>query len=200
MGVFARLVGGRLNAMARISIHWSKEERAYGGGELRSHFLLDAFGIFGDVAAAFVGPCRVEKETMVDLEDLRRGDFIYSPRMLHFLVEHFDLGLREGVIRQRLLARLAADELLERGLCPRVRGDDLYLDQRKASVSIATRSPVSVLIHLGINVRTEGVPVPAWGLEETTIEPEVLARKVLGRYQEEIDDIYRSVAKVRATS
>ena len=178
--------------------HFDAAERPYTGKELRSHFAFDVFRVEGDCAVAFVGPCRVEVGELVDLVDARAGAFIASPSMVHVLVEHFELGLREAVLRQRLLARLAADAIRERGAPDvRVRGNDVYAAGRKASVSVATRSPVSALIHLGVNVRTEGAPVPAWGLAEARIAPEEFARELLASYERELADIHRAAAKVR---
>ena len=102
--------------MNPVSVHFSPTPREYTGRELRSHFALHAFGIQGDAAVAFVGPCHVDLEHMVDLEDVLAGDSISSPLMLHAIVEHFGLELREGVLRQRLLGRLAADLLQEKGV------------------------------------------------------------------------------------
>ena len=153
----------------------------------------------GDAVVAFVGPCRVEVADLVDQEDARQGRFIASPCMLHFLVEHFGLDLREAVWRQRMLCRLAADLLREIGATEvTVQGDDVFVVGRKATVSIATRSPVSSVIHLGVNVHTEGAPVPAWGLAEADIEPEPFARTVMERYQAELADVQRATTKVRA--
>jgi hypothetical protein len=175
---------------------FSPEPRCYRGTELRSHFAYESFGLLGDSAVAFVGECRVGLGEMVDLEDVRNKANIFSPRMVHVLVEHFEIPLREAVLRQRLLVRLAAD-LLPEGGRKQVQGDDIYVDGRKASVSIATLSPVSALVHFGLNVTTEGAPVPAWGLSEAAIEPEEFSRQLLGRYDAEIDDIHRAAAKVR---
>jgi hypothetical protein len=181
-----------------IQTLFSATERAYSGRELRSHFALDQFGLLGDCAVAFVGPCRVETADLVDLADRRAGLFIASPLMVHLIVEHFGLSLVEAVLRQRLLARLAAD-LLRDGGAPdvRVRGNDVYAAGRKASVSVATLSPVSALVHLGVNVRTEGTPVPAFGLAEAGLAPERFARDLLGSYAQELVDIERAAAKVR---
>ena len=174
------------------------EEHEYDGRQLRSHFALERTGLYGDVAVAFVGSCRVDLGQMVDLEDVRARQPIYSPRMLHVLIEHFGLELREAVGRQRLLVH-AARQLLEdeTPLRGRVSGDDLYVDERKASVSIATRSPVSALIHFGLNVETEGTPLPTWGLREADLDPGDFAAQLLERYEAEIVDIHRAAAKVR---
>jgi len=184
--------------VSTTAIHISPTELAYSGRELRSHFAFDAFGVLGDSIVAFVGPCRVELDALVDLEDVRRREPIFSPRMLHVIAEHFDAPLREMVLRQRLLARLAADLLRERSTAePLVRGDDLFVAGRKASVSIATRSPVSALLHFGVNVKTEGTPLPTFGLAEAGVEPEPFAHELLRRYAAEMDDIQRATAKVR---
>jgi hypothetical protein len=191
-------VGPEGALVSPIETRFSPDERGYTGRELRSHFAFETFGIVGDSAVAFVGPCRVELTEMVDLVDARAGAFIASPLMVHLIVEHFGLGLVEAVLRQRILARLAGD-LLREGGAPdvKVRGNDLYAAGRKASVSVATRSPVSALIHFGINVRTEGTPVPTWGLAESRLAPEGFARELLGRYEQELVDIHRAAAKVR---
>ena len=189
--------------MSFLTTAFHHEPLEYDGRQLRSHFVLDTSGLYGDAALAFVGPCRVELSEMVDLEDVRAREAIASPRMVHVLVEHFDLRLREGVLRQRILGRLAGDLLMEAGVEElRCRGDDLWVKGRKASVSIATRSRVSTLIHFGLNVDTEGTPIPTWGLSElpegvALRDPEKFALELLRRYEAEIDDIHRAVGKVR---
>ncbi len=184
--------------MVVVETHWSPVERAYTGRELRAHFAFDEFALVGDSAVAWLGPCRVDVAELVDKVDARAGAFIASPAMVHLIVEHFGVALVEAVLRQRLLARLAGD-LLREGGAPdvRVRGNDLFAAGRKASVSVATSSPMSALIHFGINVRTEGAPIPAFGLAEAAIGPERFARDLLGRYAAEIVDIHRAAAKVR---
>lgn len=184
-----------------VETHFSPLERPYTGRELHSHFAFDEFALVGDSAVAWIGPCRVEVGELVDKVDARAGAFIASPSMVHVIVEHFGLALLEAVARQRLLARLAGDLLRELGAPDvRVRGNDLFAAGRKASVSVATRSPTSALIHFGINVRTEGTPVPTFGLADAGIEGERFARELLGRYAAEIVDIHRAAAKVRGVS
>jgi len=181
-----------------IETRFDPAARPYSGRELRSHFALDTFGIVGDSAVAFVGPCKVELSEMVDLVDVRAGASILSPLMVHFIVEHFGVALVEMVLRQRLLARLCGDLLREQGVeALLVRGNDLYVAGKKASVCVATRSPVSALIHLGVNVRTEGTPVPTWGLAERGLAPETFAGELLSRYAREMDDVRRAAAKVK---
>ena len=170
----------------------------YTGAELRSHFVREVGGLEGDAALAFVGRCDVPTDSMVDLEDRSAGAFLFSPRMLHVIIEHFGTPLRETVLRQRLLSRLAAELLEKAGVrAVSVAGDDVFVEERKASVSIATASLVSSLVHFGINVRTVGAPVAAWGLEEASLEAADYARSLLGAYAAEIADVCRAATKVR---
>jgi hypothetical protein len=85
------------------------------------------------------------------------------------------------------------------------RGDDLYLqrddgDEGKLSVSIATISPTSTLIHTGFNILTEGTPVPTVGLAELRIDIPSFAEALGERYRSELHDIWLARCKVRAVS
>ena len=152
----------------------------------------------GDSIVAFTGPCRVELTEMVDQEDVRAGAAIFSELMLHFIVEHFDLDLEKTVTRQRLLIAIIKDTITElSGPGLRRQGDDLYLDERKLSVSIATLSPVSTVIHTGLNLSSRNTPVPTVSLPELGIDPRQLGELVLQRYQQEINSIRLARCKVR---
>lgn len=153
---------------------------------MRSHWARNSFGLEGDCIVSFTGACDVKREYMVDLVDLESGSRIYSPLMLHFIAEHFGCDLEKGVLRQRLLAALACEYLRDAsGRRVVRRGDDLFFEERKISVSIAAASPVCALIHFGINVRTEGVPVPACGLDELGVAADVTAHRIMEAYVEE---------------
>lgn len=162
-------------------------------------WIHERFGLLGDAIVSFVGPCDVRLDKMVDQVDVRAHSPIYSPRMLHFLAEHFDGNLETAIMRQRLLASIACDHVRQLGSALQVwrRGDDLWDDHRKLSVAIATASPVSCLIHFGLNIRTEGVPVPAVGLEDYGIDAEQLARDVLSAYAAEMDTAWEARRKVK---
>lgn len=177
--------------------HWAQEEITYTGEQLSSLWAMRRFGLQGESVVAFAGPCRVGPEHMVDQADVAAGAFIYSERMLHFIVEHFELGLRETIARQRLLVALAAELLRPQAPALVRRGDDLYLGERKLSVSIATASPVSTLIHLGLNISSTGTPVPAVGLAELGVEPAGFAQELMAAYREEMAGITAARAKVK---
>lgn len=173
-----------------------KEPLAYTGHELRSHWIYETFGIQGDAIAAFRGPCRVELSEMVDREDVLAGVGIRAAEMLHLIAEHFDRDLTRAVLRQRMLICMIAERLP--GVAEvRRDGDDLYLGERKLTVSIATASPVSTLIHVGINIDPTGAPVAAVGLGEWQIDADALAEELLGAYAAEIEDVYLATCKVR---
>lgn len=182
----------------KLQTPWLERAQSYDGTQLRSHFIYECTGILGSACLAFIGPCEVTLEHLVDLEDVRRKAPIYSPRMLHFILEDFHLDLAAGILLQRLMVGQLAEELGRRGVKGlERRGDDLYWNEKKLNVSIATRSPVSTLIHLGINIETEGVPVPAVGLEEWDIAPEALAKSFLQNLEQEYGEIWKAAYKVR---
>ena len=181
-----------------LSIAFLEEERPYDGSQLSSHFAYRNLGLSGDSAVAFVGPCEVRLESMVDLEDVRAKAPIYSPKMLHLLFESFSLDLKSGVLLQRLAISQMSDELVRRGVKNlRREGDDLFLAEKKLSVSIATRSPLSTLIHWGLNIETKGTPVPTAGLKDWSIDPVDFAKATLESLKREYDDVFMATYKVR---
>jgi hypothetical protein len=181
-----------------VTVLWSPRRLDYTGAELRSHFLLRQFGIEGDGLVAFTGACRVDPAHMRDLEDLLEGSAIAGDRMLHFLGEHFDRDLERMVLRQHLLAALAADEIGRRaGVRIERRGDDLWHRGRKLSISIATLTPVSAVLHFAVNVVTTGVPVRAAGLEELGVAPAPLARAILAAWRGELGSVRSKRCRVR---
>lgn len=169
----------------------------YDGSQLTSHFAYLNFGLCGDTIVSFIGPCRV-KEKLVDLEDSLNHKFIYSPQMLHFLVEHFELDLEKAILRQRLLMSLIQQKLnahLKKFIFRR-EGDDLFAGRQKLSVSIATLSPVSALIHVGLNIGTAGTPVLTCGLSDYNVKAKEFARAVMQSYLVEMAGIKFSRCKV----
>ena len=136
---------------------------------------------------------------MVDIEDVINDEPIYSKSMLSFISEQFNVGLVEGVFRQRLLICIIKEALEKRGFKITRNGDDLFFDGRKLTVSIATKSINSVLIHTGINIDSTGAPVKASGLtsELGIVDIKELAQEILTKYSDEIDDIVMASTKVR---
>lgn len=65
------------------------------------------------------------------------------------------------------------------------------------SISIATRSLVSTLIHFGVNVTNEGTPVETSSLEDLEIEPDAFAESLMRGFLVECNSITAARAKVR---
>lgn len=173
------------------------EEIAYTGKELRSHWIYEQTGLLDDVIVAFRGPARVETEDLIDLSDKEKGASIFSEDMLHFIVEDFDTDLEKAILRQRLLVGILKDELRRTKSLIEQRGDNLYDEEKKLSVSIATLSGVSSLIHVGINISSRGTPVATKGLADYGVDPESFGRVVLARFCQEMEGIRRARCKVR---
>ncbi len=171
----------------------------YTGRQLRSHYIYEQFGVSGDAIIAFCGTCDVEREAMVDVEDVIAQNIIYSDDMLHFLVEHFNTDLERIILRQLLLAAIVQDHLVRaRGTSFVTRkGSDLYDNDAKLSVSVATVSPVSSLIHFGINISSAHTPVTTKGLEDYGIDPHQFALTVMEQYTRDHDTVDHARCKVR---
>lgn len=178
-----------------------EKEFSYDGTQLCSHWILKTTGIYGDALVSFAGPANVSLAHMVDLEDVLEKKPIYSQLMLHFIAEHFDNDLEKMVLRQRLFICIVKEVLhrsLPGGSTAVVRkGDDLYVGDFKLTVSIATASAVSTLMHTGINIKSLGTPVPTKGLEDFDLNPRAFATSVMNGYEEEISGIRRARCKVR---
>ncbi|MFT4513391.1 MAG: hypothetical protein ACI89X_000334 [Planctomycetota bacterium] len=183
-----------------LQTHWCDQEIAYDGSQLRAHWLLDRFGLVGDAVVAFRGPCNVISDEVADLEDLD-GPGIAADAMVHFVWESFTTtDLLLAVHRQRLFAaqvREVVQQLAPSSELSRT-GDDLYVGDGKLTISIATVSPVSALMHFAVNVQPGGAPVAIATLQELGIDPSTFARAVLERISDEQASIESARAKVRA--
>lgn len=203
-------------------MHWKFAENKidYNGQQLRSNWIRENFNIKKDAIVAFIGSAYV-KEHLVDLEDINNGEHIFSQAMLHFIVEHQDNDLEKAVCRQRLMICIIKEVILSLCHCEgktrsnllsnenrllrfarndiRItrKGDDLYIKGRKLSVSIATKSSSSTLIHTGLNISSKNTPVKAIGLKDLKINPKKLAIEVMESYTKEIEDIYKATKKVK---
>ncbi len=143
----------------------------YDGAQLSAHFAYKNFNILGNSIVVFKGGCRIPYENMVDLEDVINHDEIYSKEMLHFIAEFFDFSLTEMIMLQRIFASLVSERILfETGKVLRRDGDDLFLRDRKLSISIATTTGVSSMFHFAMNLDSSDTPVDTISLGEIGIE------------------------------
>jgi uncharacterized protein len=187
-----------------LQVYHVNEELTYDGSQLVPHWIFRNFLIQGNTLVSFLGPCWVDTDSMVDLADVMTGETIYSPWMLHFIGEFFDNDLDLMVLRQRLFIITIKEELEDRNIPGRIirNGDDLYYiseegEKGKLTVSIATRSLTSTLMHTGINIETTGTPVPAAGLNELGVEPVSFGKKVASRFVDELNGIFNARCKVK---
>ena len=178
-----------------------EREFPYDGTQLRSLFGYLDHGQLGDSVISWIGPCSISFDHMVDGEDLLAGATIAGNRMLHFIIEKFHIDLFGGVALQRLFASICHD--LIRKLAPQhaaklIReGDDLYFEGGKLSISIATSSPVSTLIHFAVNCTNDGTPVKTASLGDLGLDPRTFATEAMRLLVSEVASIEEATVKVR---
>ncbi|AFK21888.1 DUF366 family protein [Pyrococcus sp. ST04] len=175
----------------------------YDGSAIKSHWAYRNFGILGDSLVVFRGKCNVKVEEMVDIEDLRMRKEIKSDDMVHYIVELFwgtDIFLASSL--QKLLIARLGELLRAKGVAVVRKGDDLFVEGKKLSISIATISPVSIKIHIGLNVTSKGVPrdVSAIGLEEIGINVDEFMEESGKALVEEVLKVKKDAMKVRWVS
>lgn len=183
-----------------------EKEFLYDGSQLRSLFAYLDHKVLGDSIVAWVGPCDIPFEHMVDGEDLLTKSEIRGARMVHFIIEKFQATLPEMVALQRLLASIVIDVIAlkdESAVRFPIRrdGDDVYVHlldgEGKLTISIATVSPSSGLIHFGVNVTNEGTPVKTAALENLRFAAREFAELVMSAFAAECNSIRDASMKVK---
>ncbi len=170
----------------------------YDGSQISSLWAYNSFGVQEDSIVVFRGVCDVKIEHMIDLEDRRANESIWSEDMVSFIIEHFDsTDLKLIYARQRLFTAVVREYLAGIGVQTLREGDDLFLKGKKLTVSIASTSAVSQKIHFGINVSHD-----IYGnMKEAGIgEDEQVAdfMQVIGEtYVREFEDIEKDLRKSR---
>jgi len=178
----------------------------YDGTQLRSLYAYLEHRILGPSIIAWRGPCSISFEHMVDGEDLLAKAVIEGDEMLHFIIEVFDRDLFSGVALQRLFASIVRDYLQGsvHVTLPQVDlfrdGDDIYFEQAKLSISIATKSPVSTLVHFAMNITNSGTPVKTLSLQDLKLDPVRVAEDVMALFHMEYVSMVEATQKVRPVS
>ncbi|WP_373997607.1 DUF366 family protein [Bdellovibrio bacteriovorus] len=177
----------------------------YDGTQLHSLFAYLDHKVLGPSIVSWQGACSISFDHMVDGEDLLEQAEIKGDEMLHFIIEVFDRDLFSGVALQRLFASIARDYLqaASSALAGKslVRdGDDIYLDDRKLSISIATKSPVSVMVHFAMNITNDGTPVKTLSLQDLKLDPRKVSEDLMAKFKKEYDSIVVATQKVRPVS
>ncbi|MES2854826.1 MAG: DUF366 family protein [Bdellovibrionota bacterium] len=180
-----------------------KNEFAYDGSQLHSLFAYLGHGLQGDSIVSWIGSCSIPNEHMVDGEDLLAGETIAGDKMVHFIIEKFNTPLVAAVALQRLFASICMDIVREFVNDPveaaefRREGDDIFFGPGKLSISIATVTPVSSVIHFAVNITNDGTPVRTAALSDIDMPGEEFARKAMKKFADEISSIDSATTKVR---
>jgi uncharacterized protein len=180
-----------------LAVKFLEEEIHYDGSQLSPHWIYKRFGIMGDAAVAFIGSCDVSDQFMADIEDLRAHESIKAKKMLHFIVELFRIDTLTAVAIQSVFMSEIQSVLLDKKIPVSREGDDLYIGKGKLSISIASASAVSALIHIGLNITNEGTPVETSALSDFKIDPLVFANAVLHRLNIEYSRMLLASTKVK---
>jgi hypothetical protein len=176
------------------------DEILFTGEQLSSFWTYKNYDILGDNIVAFIGPCDIEEKYIIGIDHFKKKTQIKSERMLHFLVEHFDMDLEKAILRQKLLVGILKDKLDHRikGEILQRWGDDLFDTDYKLTVSATARTSVSTKIHLGINIVSQNTPVKTRGLEDYGIDPHEIAHAVMHQYCLDMRLISQKLCKTRS--
>ena len=160
-------------------------------------------GIKDDSIVVFHGPMDVTFENMKDLEDEQAGKTIKGDDLIHFIVERFDspASMRLAYYMQRLLIVCVRDVLEKHEIRTTRNGDDLFVKERKLTVSIASAGVSSEKIHCGINITTQGTPhdVRTAALTDIGIKDwKSVAKDIADNFVREIEDIEGDIVKTKS--
>lgn len=182
---------------------WINDVFNYDGSQLSPLFAYLNFGLLGDSIVSWRGPCQIPWNHMIDGEDLRVQSPIEGSDMVHFIIEKFNCELFSAVGLQRLMASIVMNhiqinifqngkkELLIRD------GDDIYLKDKKLSISVATLSRTSALIHFAVNISNEGTPVETCSLNDFSIKPVEFAQSIMTDFCNEVTSMVEATQKVK---
>lgn len=191
------------------------EEIVYKGIQLTPMFVYNKTKGVANIVF-FRGPMVVDTFNMVDAEDAVNNSSIRSRDAINILAELPFVDLVGGVALQRIMIRKIVDVLQNAvsGVHWSIEGDDIKFrvfpipagqkpEYKKLSVSIATKTPTSVLIHIGINI-TAGPNAPSFAGSLTDMsdtykhDAEIynLMRNMADAITIELNDIYEASMKV----
>lgn len=176
------------------------EKIKFTGEQLFSHWAYTNFDLLGDSIVSFIGPCELEEKYLVGIDHYKRKTSIRSEKMLHFVVEHFDLDLEKAILKQKLMVSILKDKLNHRlkGDILQRWGDDIFDGDAKLTISTVTRTKVSTKIHLAINISSHNTPVKTKGLEDYGLDPVEIAQVVMNQYRLDIRRVSERLVKTRS--
>lgn len=183
----------------------------YNGSQLSSQHTANNYDIIGNSVLIFRGGMKLSPDEMIDIKDILREShlneiLISSDDSIHFIIEEFDTqppNLEIEYYRLRILTQIIIEKLEEEGIKTKRIGTDIYINEKKLNVGIATIGASSGKIHFGINVGNTGFPshVNALGLleigmQENQIKDWVL--KIAEQYIEEIHRVKEDIMKTKS--
>ena len=181
-----------------MQTHFIEKEIKYIGSQLSPHWIYKNYHIQGDAIVSFVGEVDVNINEMVDIEDVINNEQIYSKKMLNFIIEICNCLLEQMVWTQRLFMSIIKETLEKYKANVTRDGDDLFFENRKLSVSIATKSITSCLIHTGLNIIKDGAPISVSDLNEIGVaDVKKFAFEVMQAFKDEAQSIKLATCKVR---
>ncbi|MEN4018181.1 MAG: DUF366 family protein [Methanobacterium sp.] len=182
-----------------------KEYLLYDGSQIEPFWAFKYLKLKGPSIVSWIGPMEIKPAKIMDYEDV--GLEIKSGEMVHFIIEHFDVqpaDIKTCYHRQRIFVMIVKDVLNELGIKTRREGDDLYFNDKKLSVSIATCSNSSMKIHFGMNIKDKGTPddVDTIGLLQCKNDLDnekisALSSKICKTYINEIESIEEDITKTK---
>ena len=177
--------------------------KEYDGSQINPSWAFQEFKVKDSTIVSWIGPMNILGKNLIDYEDV--GVDIKGKLMLNFIVEHFDEqpgNLKLAYHRQRILVMIARDILLDYGIKTTQDGDDIFINGKKLSVSIATASISSMKMHFALNITVEGTPddVETSALEDNNMSIEQvheLQDKIADKYIEMIETIDKDITKTK---
>jgi len=174
----------------------------YDGSQINPLWAYD-LGIKGDSIVVFRGAMDIQNEYIKDLEDKKNKKEIKGKDLIHFIVERFDspASIRLAYYMQRLLIICLKEVLETYSIKTSREGDDLYIDKKKLTVSIATAGISCEKIHCGINLTSEGTPedVETIGLFELGFNRDwkKISTEIAELFIKEVEDIEEDIFKTK---
>ena len=178
----------------------------YDGSQINPSWAFQEFGIYGSSIITWIGPVNITPDNLKDFADV--GLEIKSNNMVNFICEFFDQqppNMRIAYLRQRLLVMIFREILTEYGIQTTREGDDIFVDNRKLSISIASVSLSSAKIHFALNLEDKGTPGDVETIGLYDIEGQIfnednildLINKTVSRFINELETIESDISKTK---
>jgi hypothetical protein len=181
----------------------------YDGSQINPSWAFQEFGIYGSSIITWIGPVNITPDNLKDFADV--GLEIKSSYMVNFICEFFDqqpTNMRIAYLRQRLLVMIFREILTEKSIATKREGDDIFVEDRKLSISIASVSLSSAKIHFALNLEDKGTPddVDTIGLYDIRVDGKQvfnednlveLINDTVSRFINELETIENDISKTK---